>query len=81
MKNINKVKNNNDIILNENTINKVKNMEEIMNIGAGILSSVNPTFSIIPIFTYAINWTFGLASPEYLKKRLNKFNEIGPTQK
>lgn len=70
-----KVKSNHQIILKEKTINRMENIEEIMNIGAGILSSVNPAFSIIPIFTYAVNWTFGLASPEYIKRRLFKFNE------
>lgn len=63
-----------NIILEENTINKLENVGEIANIGAGILSCVNPVFSLIPIFVYAVNWTFGLASPEYIKRRLNKFN-------
>ena len=66
---------NNDIILNDNTINKLKNAGDVINIGAGILSSVNPAFSLIPLFVYVINWTFGLASPEYIVKRLNKINE------
>ena len=35
---------NNDIILNDNTINKLKNAGDVINIGAGILSSVNPAF-------------------------------------
>ena len=64
-----------DIILKDDTINKIKNVEEIVNAGAGILSSVDPAFSLIPIFVYAVNWTFGLASPEYIIKRLNKINE------
>ena len=38
---------NNDIILNDNTINKLKNAGDVINIGAGILSSVNPAFSLI----------------------------------
>lgn len=71
----NKLKSHHKIILKEKTINRIKNIEEITNIGSGILSSVNTAFSIIPIFTYAINWTFGLASPEYVKRRLDKFNE------
>ena len=66
---------NNDIILNDNTINKLKNAGDVINIGAGILSSVNTAFSLIPLFVYVINWTFGLASPEYIVKRLNKINE------
>ena len=66
---------NNDIFLKENTINKIKEMGDVTNIGAEILSSVNPAFSLIPLFVYAINWTFGLASPEYIIKRLNKINE------
>lgn len=64
-----------DIILKDDTINKIKNVEEIVNAGAGILSSIDPAFSLIPIFVYAVNWTFGLASPEYIIKRLNKINE------
>lgn len=64
-----------DIFLKEDTNNKIKNTGEIINVGAGILSSVNPAFSLIPLFVYAINWTFGLASPEYIVKRLNKINE------
>ena len=68
-------KSNNDIILNDDTINKLKSVGDVINIGAGILSSVDPAFSLIPIFVYAINWTFGLASPEYIEKRLNKINE------
>lgn len=64
-----------DIILKDDTINKIKNVEEIVNAGAGILSSVDPAFSLIPIFVYAVNWTFCLASPEYIIKRLNKINE------
>lgn len=68
-------KSNNDIILNDDTINKLKSAGDVINIGAGILSSVDPAFSLIPIFVYAINWTFGLASPEYIEKRLNKINE------
>lgn len=64
-----------DIILKDDTINKIKNVEEVVNAGAGILSSVDPAFSLIPIFVYAVNWTFGLASPEYIIKRLNKINE------
>lgn len=64
-----------EIILKDDTINKIKNVGEIVNAGAGILSSVNPAFSLIPIFVYAVNWTFGLASPEYIIKRLNKINE------
>lgn len=64
-----------DIILKDDTINKIKNVEEIVNAGAGILSSVDSAFSLIPIFVYAVNWTFGLASPEYIIKRLNKINE------
>ena len=66
---------NNDIFLKEDTINKIKETGDVINIGAGILSSVNPAFSLIPLFVYAINWTFGLASPEYIVKRLNKINE------
>ena len=66
---------NNDIFLKEDTIDKMKETGEIINIGAGILSSVNPAFSLIPLFIYAINWTFGLSSPEYIVKRLNKINE------
>lgn len=66
---------NNDIFLKENTIEKMKETGEVINIGAGILSSVNPAFSLIPLFVYAINWTFGLSSPEYIVKRLNKINE------
>lgn len=66
---------NNDIFLKEDTINKIKSTGNVINIGAGILSSVNPTFSLIPLFVYAINWTFGLASSEYIVKRLNKINE------
>ena len=50
-----------DIFLKEDTNNKIKNTGEIINVGAGILSSVNPAF--------------GLASPEYIVKRLNKINE------
>lgn len=64
-----------DFILKDDTINKIKNVEEIVNAGAGILSSIDPAFSLIPIFVYAVNWTFGLASPEYIIKRLNKINE------
>ena len=64
-----------DIFIKEDTNNKIKNTGEIINVGAGILSSVNPAFSLIPLFVYAINWTFGLASPEYIVKRLNKINE------
>lgn len=71
----NNSKMNNNIILRKDTINKIKNTGDIVNIGTGILSSVNPAFSLIPIFVYAINWTFGLASPEYIEKRLNKINE------
>ena len=66
---------NNDIFLKEDTIDKMKETGEVINIGAGILSSVNPAFSLIPLFIYAINWTFGLSSPEYIVKRLNKINE------
>lgn len=66
---------NNDIFLKEDTIDKMKETGEIINIGAEILSSVNPAFSLIPLFIYAINWTFGLSSPEYIVKRLNKINE------
>ncbi len=66
---------NNDIFLKKDTIDKMKETGEIINIGAGILSSVNPAFSLIPLFIYAINWTFGLSSPEYIVKRLNKINE------
>ena len=66
---------NNDIFLKEDTINKIKETGDVINIGAGILSSVNPAFSLIPLFVYAINWTFGLASPKYIVKRLNKINE------
>ena len=66
---------NNDIFLKEDTIDKMKETGEIINIGAGILSSVNPAFSLIPLFIYAINWTFCLSSPEYIVKRLNKINE------
>lgn len=65
----------NNIILRKDTINKIKNTGDIINIGTGILSSVNPAFSLIPVFVYAINWTFGLANPEYIVKRLNKINE------
>ena len=54
---------NNDIFLKKDTIDKMKETGEIINIGAGILSSVNPAFSLIPLFIYAINWTFGLSSP------------------
>lgn len=68
-------KTNNNIFLKEDTINKIKNTGDVINIGAGILSSVEPAFALIPIFVYAINWTFGLASPEYIVKRLNKINE------
>lgn len=64
-----------DFILKDDTINKIKNVGEMVNAGAGILNSVNPAFSLIPIFVYAVNWTFGLASPEYIIKRLNKINE------
>ena len=66
---------NDDVILKEDTIDKIKNTGEFVNIGAGILSSVNPAFSVIPIFVYAINWAFVLASPKYIIKRLNKINE------
>lgn len=45
----NKLKGHHKIILKEKTINRIKNIEEITNIGSGILSSVNPAFSIIPI--------------------------------
>lgn len=64
-----------DFILKDDTINKIKNVGEMVNAGAGILSSVDPAFLLIPIFVYAVNWTFGLASPEYIIKRLNKINE------
>lgn len=73
LKNDNRI--NNDIFLKEDTINKIKSTGDIINIGAGILSSVNPLFALIPLFVYAINWTFGLASPKYIVKRLNKINE------
>ena len=64
-----------DFILKDDTINKIENVGEMVNAGAGILSSVDPAFLLIPIFVYAVNWTFGLASPEYIIKRLNKINE------
>ena len=64
-----------DFILKDDTINKIKNVGEMVNAGAGILSSVDPAFLLIPIFVYAVNWIFGLASPEYIIKRLNKINE------
>ncbi len=68
-------KTNNAVFLKEDTVNKIQRTGDAINIGAGILSSVNPAFSLIPLFVYAINWTFGLASPEYIVKRLNKINE------
>lgn len=71
----NESKINNNIVLRKDTINKIKNTGDIINIGTEIISSVNPAFSLIPLFVYAINWTLGLASPEYIVKRLNKINK------
>lgn len=48
---------------------------EIIDINAGILSSVNPVFAVIPLFTYAINRVLGLASPEHIKERLSAFSD------
>lgn len=65
----------NDVLLKEDTVNKIQSTGNAINVVAEILSSVNPSFSLIPLFVYAINWTFGLTSPEYIVKRLNKINE------
>lgn len=48
---------------------------EIIDINAGILSSVNPVFAVTPLFTYAINRVLGLASPEHIKERLSAFSD------
>ena len=57
---------NKPIVLKENTRKRINNSLEMVNIAAGILSTANPEFSIIPIFVYAVNRTLGLASEEYI---------------
>lgn len=75
-KNIKKIKKmNKPIVLKENTRKRINNSLEMVNIAAGILSTANPEFSIIPIFVYAVNRTLGLASEEYITERIKKINE------
>ena len=63
---------NKPIVLKENTRKRINNSLEMVNIAAGILSTANPEFSIIPIFVYAVNRTLGLASQEYITERIKK---------
>lgn len=64
-----------DFILKKGMAKKFETTKEIIDIEAGILSSVNPAFAVIPLFTYAIKRVLGLASPEYIKERLSTFSD------
>ncbi len=62
-------------ILKKSIAKKSEDTKEIIDIVAGIFSSVNPNFAVIPLFTYAVNRVLGLASPDYIKERLSMFSD------